>query len=197
MYDWHAALPGELYAVEYHPPLVVELRELVAVEEQPVLAVADDAHIGFENLCGVVLSEHEVDVVVEAVAFGEFYEVELLLEGAEHYHARRTPFLFRLSDEHLRAEVHELGGSEVLVGVEELGARLFALAVAAVAADVPRGVGAVGVVADVVGYVGYDELRLGQGAGLEILEVVSEELYGFHVTTICLLVCIVSVLCTL
>lgn len=43
---------GEVETVEDHRPVVVELGEFVAVEQDAVLAVADNLHIGFEDLGG-------------------------------------------------------------------------------------------------------------------------------------------------
>lgn len=161
-----------VHAVENHLPLVVELRQLVAVEQYAVFAVAHDFHVRLEHLRRIVFAEHEVDVMVEAVALAKLNEIHLLVERAENNHARCFPRLFRFFDEHLRAEVHELCRLEVLVCVKELLACQLALAVAVVAVFIPHGIGGVGVVAEVIGHVGYDELRLWYALALEVLKVV-------------------------
>lgn len=48
--SWVLRDRGEVEAVEDHRPVVVELGEFVAVEQDAVLAVADNLHIGFEDL---------------------------------------------------------------------------------------------------------------------------------------------------
>lgn len=128
---------GEVETVEDHRPVVVELGEFVAVEQDAVLAVADNLHIGFEDLGGEVFTEYEVDVMFESVFATEFDILELLLELAENHHARRFACLFRLFDEHLGAEVHELGWAEIVVGVEECPPGLVAFSFLVVAVDVP------------------------------------------------------------
>lgn len=157
-------------AVEYHGSVVVELGEFVAVEQDAVFAVSDNLHVGFEDLRGIVFTEHEVDVVLEAVFLAQLDVFELLLELAEDNHTGCFAGLLGFFDEHLRAEVHELGGSEVVVGVEECLPGLVAFAVAVVAVDVPRGVAGVCVDAEVIGRVGDDELGLTGQIFLPILK---------------------------
>ena len=77
-------------------------------------------------------------------------------------------------DQHLRAEVHELSRAEVLVGVEELLACQFAFAVLVVAVLIPYGVAGVGVLAEVVGWVGNNQLSVWDAVHLEVLKVVVE-----------------------
>ena len=52
MYLGCCVVAGEVEAVEDHRPVVVELGEFVAVEQDAVFAVADNLHIGFEDLGG-------------------------------------------------------------------------------------------------------------------------------------------------
>src|SRR5574344_1092700 len=53
--------------VENHLSVVVEFRQLVTVENQPVFTVTYYPHICLQHLCGKILSEHKVDVMVESV----------------------------------------------------------------------------------------------------------------------------------
>ena len=79
-------VPGEVEAVEYHCAVVVELGQFVPIEQDAIFTVADDLHIGFEDLRGEVFAEYEVYVVGEAVFASQLNVLELLLELAEDDH---------------------------------------------------------------------------------------------------------------
>ena len=170
VYLWGRRVARVVEAVEYHGSVVVELGKFVAVEQDAVFAVSDNLHVCFEDLRGIVFTEHEVDVVLKAVFLAQLDVFELLLELAEDNHTGRFACLLRFFDEHLRAEVHELGGTEVVVGVEECLSGLVAFAVTVVSVDVPRGVAGVCVDTEVIGRVGDDELGLTGQIFLPILK---------------------------
>ena len=131
-------------AVENHAAFIVELRELVFVKHKAVFTVADNLHVGFEHLSREVLAEHKRNIIFQSVACSELNVVVKLLEGAEQHHAGCFRFLAASNHffvgfvevgvshallwffhKHLRAEVHELGRTEIFVGVEKLFASKF------------------------------------------------------------------------
>ena len=104
---WRTDLTRPLEAVEYHAPFVVELRQLVLVEHQAIFAVAHNLHVRFQHLCAVVFTEHQGDVVHEAVTLPQFDVVVQLLESAEehHEHAKVTEPAEATSEHHHHEEI--------------------------------------------------------------------------------------------
>lgn len=70
--------------------------------------------------------------------------------------------------------MHELGRSEILVGIEKLLARQLALAVLIVAIDIPCRIAGIGIRTEVIRHIGDDKLRLGDAVGLEVLKMIVE-----------------------
>lgn len=86
-----------------------------------------------------------------------------------------SPVGFVSGRSHLRAEVHELRRTKILVSVEELGSCQLAFTIGDVAVIVPLRVARIGVLSEVVRRVSDDELRLGNLIDLEVLEMVVVE----------------------
>lgn len=152
----HSKVSRELHAVHNHLAVVVELRQFVAIEDETILAVANNLHVSLQDLRRVVLSEHEGNAALETVSLAKLLVVELLLPSAEDDHAGCLASLLRLGTEHLGAEVHELGWAEILVGIEELLPGKLALSVLVVAILVPHGIARISINPKVVGWVRYD-----------------------------------------
>ena len=171
MYLCHAQFAWKFHAVEDHTPCAVELRQLITVKDKPVFAIADYPHIGFEDLRRIVFAKYEVDIMVKPVTLRKFNKIKLLFKFAEYNHVRGFPCLLRLRSKHLAAKVHKFCGSEILVGVKKLLACKVAFSVLVVAANLPRRIAAVCVLADVIGYVRQYELRLRYAELLKILKV--------------------------
>lgn len=145
------SISAPIEAVENHLPIVVELWQFVAIKYQTIFAIADDFHICFENLSREVFAEHKIYVVLKTVSFAKFDIFELLFELAKQNHTRRLASLFRFFDEHLRAEVHKLSRTKVLIGVEKLFASLIGFAIFIVPINVPRRVTCVCVNTQIIG----------------------------------------------
>ena len=90
------SLPRE--PVEHHSAIVVEFRELVPVEQKPVLRSADYLHICLEHLRGVILDEYQWNMMRKSVFFTVLHHRLELLKGAEHQHGRSFSFLLWLLD---------------------------------------------------------------------------------------------------
>lgn len=130
-------IPPPVEAVEHHSAIVPELWQLVTIENQSVFAVANNLHIGLQDLCREFLAENEIDVVVQSVPLAQLYEMKLLLESTEQNHTWGSILGLWLFDEHLGAKVHELCRSKLIVGIKEFLAGQVALALAIVSVYIP------------------------------------------------------------
>ena len=113
----------------------------------------------------------------EAIAFTKVDIIVQLLKSTEKYHARSFAFLpcsyliiiFNISryilvgntllgffNKHLRTEVHELSRTKILVGIKELFPSQLTLTVFIVAILIPCRIACISVLAEVIGWVGYN-----------------------------------------
>ena len=74
---WHPKFTRKFHAIHYHFSVIVELWEFVTIQYQSVLAITYHFHVGFQYLCGVILSEHQRYATLEAVSLSKQI-VELL-----------------------------------------------------------------------------------------------------------------------
>lgn len=95
---WRFIIPYPVKAIKYHVTEIIELGQLIPIKHKTVFAITDNLHIGFQYLCGEILSENKVDIIIQTVFLAQFYELELLLELTEKHHARRLSRLLRLFD---------------------------------------------------------------------------------------------------
>ena len=82
MYLWRFGVTSPINAIEHHSTangIIVELWQFVAIKQHAIFAISNDSHIGFQYLCGKVLSEHKVYVMVEPILLAKFDVFELLL----------------------------------------------------------------------------------------------------------------------
>ena len=131
------SISAPIKAVKNHLTIVVEFGQFITIKNQSIFTVADDFHICFKNLCGEVFAEHKIYVVLKAVSFAKFDIFKLLFKLTKQNHTRRFARLFRLFNEHLRAEVHKLSRTKILVGIEKLASRFVGFAILVVAINVP------------------------------------------------------------
>ena len=76
--------------------------------------------------------------------------------------------------------MHELCRAEILVGIKELLASQFALTILVVAILIPCRVRGIGILAEVIGRVGDNQLGVRYAVHLEVLKVVVKQFYLIH-----------------
>lgn len=136
--------------------ILVELGQLIPVQQYPIFTIANDFHICFQHLCGKVLSENKVDVMVKTISFAKFYVFELLFKLAKHNHARGFPRLFRLFYKHLRTKVHKFSRAKILVRIEKLLTSLFRFSVFVIPIDIPCRITCISIDPQIIRRVGND-----------------------------------------
>ena len=158
--------------IEYHFSVVIEFRKFITVKNNRIFRCADNLHICFQYLRGIIFDKKYWVIVLETVLFAFRNQNRDLIEGTKNDHCRCLSCLFRFFYQHVITEMHIFRNSEIAVGIKERAICFIAFTVGIIPPHIPRWIRTVCVFADVVRNIGDHQLRFWYLVPFVILKVI-------------------------